>query len=398
MMSGIRRLGNLRGFVLDYDRHVVLAFLLWRVLLYLGACMGSLIAAQNPNFAFRQPLSSLAEFLFGAWVHWDAAWYLSIIQKGYYYDGPGVQASVAFFPLYPVVVRLVLAVCGRGTDDHYAVVGAGLVVSGICALLALLVVYRLARYEMERVGVRDADRAALVSVLCLLFFPTSVFFASLYTEALFLFVSASSLYYLRRGRFLRAGFLGGLASLCRLSGIVLVLPVAIEYLQCCGFKLRREAVAVLLVPLGTGLYCLYLYIVFQEPVAFLLVQNAPGWHGAIQGVPFSRSLDNVLDFVLHPLNVWRFLELTYSFGALALAFLGLRRLRLALGIYAVAACLVPLAADTWSIQRYILGAFPIFITLGYLVRSGPGFFVLIASFIFMLGINTVMWINGIWLG
>jgi hypothetical protein len=38
--------------------------------------------------------------------HWDADWYLSIVLCGYSYD-PHAQSNVAFFPLYPLLIRLV---------------------------------------------------------------------------------------------------------------------------------------------------------------------------------------------------------------------------------------------------------------------------------------------------
>lgn len=39
-----------------------------------------------------------------AWVHWDSEWYARIAQEGYSYQ-PGQQSPVAFFPLYPLVIR-----------------------------------------------------------------------------------------------------------------------------------------------------------------------------------------------------------------------------------------------------------------------------------------------------
>jgi hypothetical protein len=81
-------------------------FLLWRLLLYLGAYVAGAVVGQNPALAGPNPLQSLRSLLFDSWVHWDAGWYLEIIQHGYSYHGPGVAASVAFFPLYPMSLRL----------------------------------------------------------------------------------------------------------------------------------------------------------------------------------------------------------------------------------------------------------------------------------------------------
>lgn len=379
-------------------KDLVIAFLSWRMLLYLGAYVGSIIAAKNPDFAFPNPLSSKWEFLFGSWVHWDAAWYLSIIERGYSYSGPGVQANVAFFPLYPLVVRAASCLLGWMGDSRRVAIASGIVISNLFALLALVMLYRLTKYELDRLGNEHSEHLAFRAALYFIFFPTSVFFSSLYAEGLFLFLLIASFYCLRRGKLLLGGIFGGAASLCRINGLILLVPFALEYYQRWRFRLRKEALSLLLIPFGIAFYCCFLYVRFGEPLAFLRVQSAPGWHGTIPVFPFFRSLKNTYSFLLFDRgNVWRFLEIVYSLGALSLAILTLKRLPLSYGLYAVVACLVPLASDTWSMQRYVLGAFPIFMTLGLLSRDEKALLLLVL-FAFMLGISTVMWINGLWLG
>jgi Gpi18-like mannosyltransferase len=235
--------------------------------------------------------------------------------------------------------------------------------------------------------------------LYFIFFPTSVFFSSMYPEALFLSLLMASFYCLRTGRFLLGASLGGAACLCRINGIILLVPFAVEYYLRWKLRLRRELLSFLLIPLGIAVYSVFLYFRFGEPLAFLRVQSAQGWHGTIPVFPFFRSLDNVISFFpSQRANVWRFLEIAYSLGALGLAVFTLKRLPLSYGLYAIVACLVPLASDTWSMQRYVLGAFPIFMTLGLLSRDDKKAFLLLALFAFMLGIGTVMWTNGLWLG
>lgn len=379
-------------------RDLMLAFLLWRSLLYLVAYVSHVIVPSDPGLAPTALLESVWNLLFGWWVHWDAAWYLSIIMDGYSYYGPGVQANVAFFPLYPLAVRLVASVLRGGLGDYKAAVTAGVLVSNLCGLLAVWFLYLLTRDEMQRKGRSDAEGTAMRAALLFLFFPTTVFFASVYTEGLFVLLVILSCYHLRQGRFLIGGILGGAAAACRITGILLLVPFAIEYVRRWQLRPRKEVLSLVLIALGLASYSLYLYMRFGEPFAYLRVQSAPGWHGTIEGFPFYRSLSNVYHFMRDPRNVWWFLEISYAGGILALTGLSLRYLPLSLGTYALLACLVPLAADTFSMQRYVLGVFPAFMMLGIVGKSQKAFFVLSSVFVCMLGVSTLMWMSGKFLG
>jgi hypothetical protein len=389
-----RRLGS---YFPDNTKYLVGAFLLWRALLYLGAYVASTLTAANPTFAFALPLSSVGEFLFGTWIHWDAAWYLRIIQEGYSYQGPGVQASVAFFPLYPTLVTLLVRGLGLDANNYRAVAAAGIFVSNLAALAGVLVLYRLTKYEWELRGVEQAEPLAFRTALLFLFFPTTIFFATLYTEALFACLVITSFFFLRRQQFVLGGLFGALASMCRVQGALLLIPFLVEYLQRWRFRPSRAALSFVLVPMGVVLYSGFLFFSFDEPLAFLRVQTAPGWHGP-GNAPFYDALGDISNLLHNPTNVLLFLQVSYAVGLVVLVGLTLRYLPLSYGVYAVAAALLPISVDLVSIQRYTLGIFPIFMTLGLLSRSEMSFKLLMGLFVFMLGVNTIMWINGMWVG
>jgi hypothetical protein len=127
------------------------------------------------------------------------------------------------------------------------------------------------------------------------------------------------------------------------------------------------------------------------------VQTAPGWHGP-GNAPFYDALGDISNLLHNPTNVLLFLQVSYAVGLVVLVGLTLRYLPLSYGVYAVAAALLPISVDLVSIQRYTLGIFPIFMTLGLLSRSEMSFKLLMGLFVFMLGVNTIMWINGMWVG
>ncbi len=56
-----------------------------------------------------------------AFGRWDAHWYLEVAARGYEVRGPlaSVQSSVAFFPLYPWIVRALGAALPGGEGSLY---------------------------------------------------------------------------------------------------------------------------------------------------------------------------------------------------------------------------------------------------------------------------------------
>jgi hypothetical protein len=148
-----------------------------------------------------------------AWENADALRYLKIASQGYADD----DGSGAFFPLYPLLVRLV----GVLTGGHW-LLGA-YVVSNVALVVGLVLLYRLTALEMSETAARRA-------VLYLCVFPTGFFLFAPYSESLFLALSVGTLYAARRVQWGAAALLGLLAALCRSPGVLLALPLAVEAL------------------------------------------------------------------------------------------------------------------------------------------------------------------------
>lgn len=148
-----------------------------------------------------------------AWENADALRYLSIASLGYG-DGDG---SGAFFPLYPLLVRLVAELTGGRF-----LLGA-FVVSNVALVVALVLLYELTALEMSESLARKA-------VLYLCVFPSGFFLFAPYSESLFLALSVGALYAARTRRWGAAAVLGLLAALSRSPGVLLALPLAVEAL------------------------------------------------------------------------------------------------------------------------------------------------------------------------
>jgi len=287
-------------------------------------------------------------------ARWDAGWYMSIANHGYSYH-PGEQSSVAFFPLFPLLMRGGAALLGQSNGEGTLL--AGVLISNLCLLLALTYLVRLLRLDCDA---STASRA----VYYLLVFPTSFYFSAVYTESLFLLLTVACFYYARQHRWWIAGFLGGLSALTRVPGILMLLPIGYEYLTYCRFDIRLvrwNALALAIIPAGLGSYMTYLAWRFHDPLLFMHVESAWGR----DKVPPWELIYNYLTppLILHtPDRSIVDLCLTFIIGFLVVRCWRLTRTSYAL--YASVSLLLMLCSGSLqSIIRYALALFPIFIVL-----------------------------------
>jgi mannosyltransferase PIG-V len=147
----------------------------------------------------------------------DAVWYLRLADRGWSEE----DASAAFFPLYPLTVRVVSWVLPG--DDLFAAI----LVSNAAFLGALLALFAL---TSEAFGIRIARRTIVVTAI----FPTAFFFLAPYTESLFLFLSVLAFREARHDRWSGVAVFGGLAALTRSAGILLIPALAFDAFRGAG--------------------------------------------------------------------------------------------------------------------------------------------------------------------
>src|SRR4051794_36708675 len=217
-------------------------------------------------FGLTRPFAAFGDLVLGPAARWDSSWYLGIADSGY--DDP---ARTAFFPLYPFLVR-----AGGWLVGSPLV--AGVLISGACMVVALAAVHELTRLEL-------GEGAARWTVLALALSPMSFFLSAVYSESLFLALSAGALLAARREAWWWAGALGGLAAATRSAGVVLLVPLALF-----AWRARRPRpvalAALLLVPAGLGAYLLGLAATGQDPTAPFQVQEVwfREWAGPFGGL------------------------------------------------------------------------------------------------------------------
>jgi hypothetical protein len=204
----------------------------------------SLLRDVNPNFwgpgfFFLQP-----------WQRWDTNWYIQIAQAGYDIG----NGNTNYPPLYPMLVGFL----GRALGGQFML--AALVVSNLAYLIALYYIYKLTERLFD-------DESAKRTLVWIAVFPSAFFLASGYTESSYLALATAGFYYAENKRWGLACVLATLASVTRLQGLILVLPLAYLYMEQRDWnwrKIGREIIYLMLTPSLLVVYFGYIYFVLDD--------------------------------------------------------------------------------------------------------------------------------------
>lgn len=334
----------------------------------------------------------IANALLGVWQRFDSIWYTKIAMQGYA-QGDG---TTVFFPLYPILTRLV----GKVLWDNYLL--GGIIVSNVACFLALVYLYKLSRLEF---GPQVASR----TVVYLSVFPTAFFLLAVYTESPFLLFAVAAFYYARKGDWLAASIMGLLAALTKQLGLLLLLPLLYEYLAEREFTIRsvrRDVLLLALIPIGTLAFLLFRHFYIGEP--FLVETYRTRW-----AVNASWPWSNIADSLTAVFNTGRFPALNPEdtllrrifYNSFDLACVGLflsltvvsfRRLRLSYGLYMISVLFVSLMQSfrppypIAALPRYVLVLFPGFMVLGTMVKNKTLHWAMVAFSTMLLALFTAM--------
>jgi hypothetical protein len=355
-------------------------FATWAATFFI-AFIANLLFSPSRVRAFTMPFrrEKFAE-IFAAW---DSGWYFDIASRGYYFNADG-QSSIAFFPLYPMMMRGVAWPFG-GTDK--AIWAAGIVVSCVAFALALIAVHRLTQQVFDD---REAARRA---VLYLALFPFSLFLTRVYADSVFLLTSVLAVSRAYDGRWWRAGMWGALATIARPNGILVGLPLALLALggRPAARELASRFTALLLVPVALAGYCAYVYGLSGDPLAWLSSQAH--WGYSLGHPPWEQLLKMIARIVKYGFYDYFFVSKMAAFdlfhGVAALIFLALtpaifKRLGVAMGAYVLVSLLVPLSSNALvGIGRYSAVLFPAFMLVGSLESPRLHEAILISASLFL---------------
>jgi hypothetical protein len=224
---------------------------------------------------------------FTAMCKWDCQWYLTIINDGYdshVRHAPKVWkglANWAFFPLYPLIVKYCLLITKASP------VAVGTLLNQSFILLALHVFYLYLKLSLNELNSR-------FGVFLLAFSPFSIYFASLYTEALFLLLSLSAFYFMRINRPYISALCGGLLSATRAVGVMF--SISYFYSQYKNSSIKKAILGGVLSVSGLACYMLYLHVHMGDALAFQHIQHAWGRTGFSSRHIGRQILTMILDY------------------------------------------------------------------------------------------------------
>jgi hypothetical protein len=310
------------------------------------------------------PLAPLENFT-DIWNVWDGRLYIDIARDGYSatpLNGQGM-ANYAFFPLYPLLIRLVTSVVG-----NYAV--AGLLVSNLCLLVACVYLYRYVALDSDA-DTGTAKRAAKYLIL----FPMAFLFSAVLTESLFLALSIACLYYARRGNWLFAGLLGFFVPLTRLPGLAILVPLAYEYLRQHVTRpaatrrpdlkglFKPELIALLLPPVGFGIWVAFNYNLTGDLLGFIRVQSTWGGHFTLPPVELLYRLLQESAYI--------FTGAIFTIAALVLMILFYKKVDFGGWLFGALLICIPLFSTQsgYSMLRYLAVVFPLCIIAAKLTKD-----------------------------
>jgi hypothetical protein len=234
-----------------------------------------------------------ANVFWDSFARFDSGWYYAIARNGYDPSGAiaGGRSNIAFFPVYPLLMRYIGRLFGRSALDFYV---AGILVAWTSFILAMVVLYYLAKLDLPR---RAAERAVLLSAI----FPFAFFFGVVYTESTFLLFTVLAFYLMRTRRWVLGGLAGAIAGATRPTGILIWPALAWLAWQTTEPKSRERLWALLglvLATSGFASYCLYIYSQSGNP--FLWAAAITRWGYSPGGPPWTAPFQMVAELARHP--------------------------------------------------------------------------------------------------
>jgi Mannosyltransferase (PIG-V) len=280
----------------------------------------------------------------------DALWYQRIAMSGYRPD----DGSAAFFPLYPLAVRVLSLITLLPVQPASFVVAQGSFLGSLCVLNAL------AAREFSPLTAQRATKYLAV-------FPTAFFLIAPYAESLFLLLALTTFWFARAGRWQVAAFFATGAALTRSVGLTICLALLVELVRQWrakrGVDLVPGLAAVLAAPAALGTYCLYWSVLYDDFFAPLSAQR--GW-GREPMFPLTTLFHAVRTGFEHQ-GLW-LIDLLVVAIAASFIVAGARLIPLCYTVFAAASLLLPLC-NAWeprplmSVPRFAAVIFPVFFVI-----------------------------------
>lgn len=334
--------------------------------------------------------------LLQAYARWDSGWYLNIVLHNYRFESVEQNASIVFFPLYPLLME------GLGKILNHQYILSGIIISSLSLAGATLFLYFLAKIDLKK------TKLAYSSVLYLLLYPYAFFHVAVYTESLFLLTVLGSFYFARKKQWLPAALFAALSSAARPTGLVMFLILFLEYLDQVNFdfkKIKEDILWIFLAPLGIIMYMGFLFTKFGDPFLFMKAQKAWSRETSLSPFKFFDMLSSYFhDFLgifteqapYHLSNGIDFFVFVFFVAASIYVFFKVRK---SYGAFMFISIMIPALTQTLvSIGRYAAVLFPIYILAALKLKKQPFNYGVIILLSMLSAFSILMFVNSYWLG
>lgn len=325
-----------------FFRKVIVAFIVIKIFILAMGIVGVTLFPLD-NVHQRQVVNNT---VLNAWAQYDGAGYLDLAEHGYNpsFNGTG---NYSVYPLYPLMIFLLSLL------PLISPALAAFIISNIFSVIVVILFYALVKIEL-------GDKRSYKAVVMMLLFPTAYFLTAMYAESIFLALVLGMFLAAKREQWLVVGVLGFLASLARIQGVLMFIPMLYMYLKS-QRPIKPNIAFLMLIPIGLVAMFGYQFAVTGDPLmqfhyGFGIYDKALGlpWEPIINAVTlmFNGALDS---FLYNGANLVMFIALA------ALLFVSYKRLKPEYTIYlALSILFILVSSNLRGIGRYALSMFPIF--------------------------------------
>ncbi len=265
----------------------------------------------------------------------------------------------AFFPFYSILAWAVSKLTGL------SVLVAGSILTSLLTVWAAILSWPL--FE-------NRFRAYFLFCFFLFLGPFSYYFTTLYTEALFILLTAAGFVFLKQRDYVTAGVTGALMSATRSTGLLFMAAIVIAALQhhlkdggtLRGFvaslwKRTDLMLALALVPIGISCFAIFLWYHSGDALAFQHIQRA--WGRAFANPFWNLWLTMELQFKN---GNFKTISTDLAFGLAAIFGMAMSAVMAWKGrwdwaIFSLFGVLLPLSTNAYSMLRFVVGLAPVLI-------------------------------------
>jgi len=343
-------------------KKIAIYFITWRLLLLVPLIVAHLLIPDyRVHYEYTQiwnhilPYNPVNNPVIFPWANFDGVHYLNIAANGY-------RDNVRFFPLFPLLISI-FSKPFSVTPYSFIYFLNGLLISNLSFIASLYVFYKLLRLDYNR-------QIAQKSLLFLLVFPCSFFFAAIYTEGLFLLLALLCFYFSRKEKWFLASICGMLLSATRLVGVFILPALLIEY-WISKEKSPQKLLSLFLIPLGIISFSYFCFTQWGKPLYF------------IQAAGQLSNGRSVNSFVFLPQTLFRYIKILFTvsyiqfewsialleltsfiFASVLLYVAYKKKVRISYIVFGALCLLLPALSGTFTgLPRYIAIIFPMFMAL-----------------------------------